>query len=291
MTMRDVPAYLLAAAWAAMLACGTAAAAETADKAGDTFLSPTPDKNLRDFAPDRPARASSPYTVDAGRFQIESDFLNITQSRRDGAGTHVLQAADPVLKLGLTNAIDLEVALGGYNSLRTTDAATGQTLDHGRGYGDTTVTAKVNLLGNEDGEVAFAVAPYVVAPTGARSITDGRVEGGVIAPLAIKLPQDFGLTLQTEVDVLANSDGPGTHVAFTNIADVSHPVPGLKDLTAYAELYSQVTPARHEDNQYTFDVALAYLVEPDTQLDVGANFGLNRGAPDAQVYSGVAHRF
>lgn len=97
--------------------------------------------------------------------------------------------------------------------------------------------------------------------------------------------------LQTEVDALASENGPGTHAAFTNTVDVSHAVPRLKDLTAYAELYSRVTTEAHADDEYTFDVALAYMAEPDTQIDVRADFGLNRGAADDQVYSGLAHRF
>jgi hypothetical protein len=268
-----------------------ARAGDAADKSVYGLLSPTPDKDLRDFSPDRPARSISPFTVDAGRFQIESDFINFTTTDRDGATTRTVQAADPVLKVGLTNAIDFEVTLGGFNDLRTRDDLTRATLEKGRGYGDTTFTVKINLLGNDDGKVAFALAPYIVAPTGARNITDGQVEGGVIAPLSIKLPQDFGLTLQTEVDALANEDGPGTHTAFTNVANVSHPMPGLKDLTAYAEFYSRLTTERRADDEYTFDLALAYLVEPNTQLDAGANIGLNRGADDLQVYSGIAHRF
>ena len=290
MTTHHTAAYLLAGCLAAASACGGALAGD-ADKSAYTLFSPTPDKDLRDFSPDRPARSISAYTVDAGHFQIESDFVDVTQSRRDGIASHTLVLADPVLKLGLTNAVDVEVTLGGFNTLRVFDTATGAHLDGGRGYGDTTFAAKVNLFGNDDGKVALALTPYVIAPTGARGITAGQVEGGVVAPLAIKLPQDFALTVQTEVDALANQNGPGTHVAFTNLVDLSHPVPGLKDVTAYAEFYSQVTRARKEDNQYAFDVALAYQVGSNTQLDVGANFGLNRGAPDAQVYSGIAQRF
>ena len=290
MIKRDASACLLACAVA--LACSaTAQAGDAPDKSAYTLFSPTPEQDLRDFSPDRPARAISATTVDAGHLQIESDFFDLTRSNQDGASSHLLQLADPLLKLGLTNTIDVEVMFGGFNTLHTIDNASGTPLQSGRGYGDTTFTGKLNLFGNDGGDVALAVAPYVIAPTGAHAITAGLVEGGVIAPLTVKLPQDFSLTLETEVDALANEAGPGRHVAFTNMAEISHPVPGLKDLTAYAEFYSQVTAARHEANQYTFDVALAYQVGKNTQFDVGANFGLNRGAPDTQVYTGVAQRF
>lgn len=276
---------------AALMQPGHASAADASDKSGYTLFSPTPDKDLRDLSPDRPARADTPYTVDAGHFQIETDFLNVTRSAQDGTSTHLFQTADPVLKLGLTNTLDIEVTLGGYNSLQTIDRATGHIIERGSGYGDTTIATKFNLLGNDSGKIVVALTPFVTVPTGARNITDGTVEGGVIAPVLFKLPQDFELTLQSEVGAMANQNSPGTHVAFTDIAEISHPVPGMKDLTAYVEFFSQVTPAKAEDNQYSLDLALAYQVGSNTQLDVGANLGLNRGTPGTQVYSGVAQRF
>ena len=261
------------------------------DKSVYGLLDPTPDDALRTFTPDRPARASNPFTIDAGRFQIESDFVNYTFSNQQGASTRMVQTADPVLKVGVTNFMDVEVGLGGFVDSRTTDNPTGTTLFKGQGFGDVTLTTKFNLIGNEGGTIAFALAPYVILPSGTRDVSAGQIEGGLIAPLALNLPQDFTLTLQTEVDALANVNGPGTHAAFTNIVNVSHAIPGFKDLTGTAELYSSLTTEPHAPDQYTVDLALAYLVETNTQLDVGTNIGLNRGAPDYQVYSGITHRF
>ncbi|MCW6508099.1 transporter [Lichenifustis flavocetrariae] len=293
MPHRRLLGLLIAGVWIGWVAVGeTASGAETQpDKSLYSIVSPTPDSALRDFAPDRPARSIGPTTVDAGRFQIESDFINHTFANQDGMTTRTTQALDPVLKLGVTSFMDFEVAFGGFNDLRTTDNASGAVVAKGRGFGDVTLTTKFNLTGNDGGKVAFALAPYLIVPGGTANITAGQVEGGVIAPLALKLPQDFGVTLQTEVDALANVNGPGTHVNFTNIVNVSRPVPGIKDLTSYAELYSSVTTEPHAPDIYTFDLALAYLVETNTQLDIGANIGLNRGAPDYQLYSGIAHRF
>ena len=276
------------------LAGGNALAADgssSPDKSIYGILDPTPDDALRAFSPDRPARASSSVTVDAGRFQIESDFLNYTFANQQGATTRTYQAADPVLKLGVTDFMDIEVAFGGFVDTRTADNATGATQSRGQGFGDVTITSKFNLIGNEGGKVAFALAPYLIIPGGTRNVTAGQVEGGLIAPLTLSLPDDFSTTLQTEIDALANVNGPGTHVAFTNIVNVSHPIPGIKDLTGTAEVYSSLTMEPHAPDVYTFDLALAYLVDPVTQVDVGTNIGLNRGAPDYQVYSGIAHRF
>lgn len=261
------------------------------DKSAYSLFNPTPDGDLRTFTPDRPARSSNPFTIDAGRFQIESDFANYTYENEGGVRTRSIQAADPVLKVGITSFMDFEVAFGGFNDVRTVDTRTGETLSSGRGFGDVTLTAKFNLIGNEGGDYAFALLPYLIVPSGTRTISSGQVEGGLIAPLAVNLPGDFSMTLQTEVDALANVNGPGTHANIVDIVNLSHAVPGLKDLTATAEFYSSLSLEPHTADEYTFDVALAYLAEANTQLDVGANIGLNRGAPAYQVYSGIAHRF
>jgi hypothetical protein len=41
----------------------------------------------------------------------------------------------------------------------------------------------------------------------------------------------------------------------------------------------------------SFDVALAWGVVPNVQLDVGANFGLTSATPAVQIYAGLSQRF
>ena len=299
MTMRNPSlriASIVAGAICAWTAVGPASADDSSPAAPPNpavydLFNPTPDSALRAFSPDRPARSTSPITVDPGRFQIESDFINYTSMNRQGATTGTFEATDPVVKLGINSFTDFEVGFAGFVDTRTTRNLDGTTLSKGSGFGDVTLATKFNLLGNAGGTYGFALVPYLIVPSGTRNVSAGGVEGGVIAPFTVSLPSDFSLTLQTELDALRNGDNPRTHVAFTNIVNVSHPVPGIKDLTATVEFYSSVITERHTPDIYTFDTALAYLVEPDLQLDIGANIGLNRGAPDYQIYSGVAHRF
>ena len=50
------------------------------DKSVYSLLNPTPDKDLRDFDPDRPTKITSPFTIDAGRLDIESDLVSYQHS-------------------------------------------------------------------------------------------------------------------------------------------------------------------------------------------------------------------
>ena len=44
------------------------------DKSGYNLFNPTPDEYMREMSPDRPDKTDSPFTVDAGHFQLEMDY-------------------------------------------------------------------------------------------------------------------------------------------------------------------------------------------------------------------------
>ena len=266
--------------------------APTPDKSGYSLFNPTPDDQMRTFDPERPAKASNPFTVDAGHFQYEGDLFNYTHTNYAGFGAQAFETADPTLKLGLTNWIDFEVAFGGYQNQVTHSNLTGALVSNGHGFGDTFFKTKFNLLGNDGGSVALALVPYVKAPSAAPGLGNGLVEGGLIAPLQLSLPEDFTLILQTEFDALKSANGSRRYANFVNIASLSHALPFIsKDLSATVEFFSSVGTDSATPAVYTFDVGLGYLILPNVQLDVGANFGLTKASPDVNVYAGISARF
>ena len=267
------------------------AAPPAPDKSGYTLFNPTPDSQLRSFAPDRPPKADSAYTVDAGHFQYETDLLNYSQTNFGGVTTRLYQALDPVWKLGLTNWVDFELQFNGYQNLTATDNATGAAVAKGAGLGDVFVKSKINLFGNDGGSAALAIIPYVKIPSDAPTISNGVVEGGLIAPFQLQLPHDFGLTLMSEVDALKDANDSGRHANFVDLVNLNHAVPGIKNLSTAIEFYSSVGTDPNTPPIYTFDTALIYLLTPNVQLDAGADFGLNRAAPAVQVFVGLSQRF
>ena len=267
------------------------AAPPAPDKSGYTLFNPTPDSQLRSFAPDRPPKADSAYTVDAGHFQYETDLLNYSQTNFGGVTTRLYQALDPVWKLGLTNWVDFELQFNGYQNLTATDNATGAAVAKGAGLGDVFVKSKINLFGNDGGSAALAIIPYVKIPSDAPTISNGVVEGGLIAPFQLQLPHDFGLTLMSEVDALKDANDSGRHANFVDLVNLNHAVPGIKNLSAAIEFFSSVGTDPNTPPIYTFDTALIYLLTSNVQLDAGVDFGLNRAAPAVQVFVGLSQRF
>jgi hypothetical protein len=260
------------------------------DKSGYNLLNPTPDDEMRKFTPDRPTKGYSVRTVDAGHFELETDIINDTYWNYRGVITRSIQALDPTLKLGLTNWMDIELQFNGLQSSQSFDSTSGGGILNGAGFGDVFLRSKINLFGNDAGPAGFALIPYVKLPSSAPVISDGAVEGGLIAPLALR-PQDFIITLMTEVDMLKTANGNGRYANFVNLVGVSHPIPGLNGANATVELYSSAGTDPATPPVYTFDLGMNLRLDQHTILDFGLNLGLNKAAPTAQVYSGISLRF
>lgn len=282
--------FALAVLCGLMLSGPSFAGDPSTDRSIYSLLNPTPDSALRSFTPDRPLNSISPYTVDAGRLQIESDILNFNQSSDRLTTTGTLEAVDPEIRLGLTQFLEFDVLTAGLLTDRTTANGSGRTLSHDIGTGSVTLQARYNLFGDNGGTYALALAPFVAIPSGDRHFGNQRIDGGIIAPLSINLPSDFQLVLETEIQAMRNGTSPA-FASFTDIANLSHPVPGVDHLTASIEFTSVVNADRLTPDTYTIETALAYLATPTTQLDLGGFLGLNRAAPDFQVAAGIAHRF
>ena len=250
-----------------------------------SLFNPVPTAALRAFDTDRPTKSNEPVTVDAGHFQYESDLLNYTHSNAGGATSRAEQAFDPVVKLGLTSSVDLELQFTGYNWV--SQSSGGHTV-RSDGVGDLTLRPKFNLFGNNGG-LAAAIIPYVKFPTAREPIGNETVDGGVILPISIPLPYAFTLLLVPEVDVIRNAGNSGHHFNYTEVVNLSHPI--ANNVSVYGEIYSAVGTDKGTPPIYTFDTAVAWVVRNNLQLDLGANIGLNRDAPNLQIYAGISQRF
>ncbi len=270
---------------------GSPAPASAPDKSGFTVFNPTPVADLRPLCTDRPTKSTGPCTVDAGHFQVESDLFNVTIDTAGPTSIDTYLITNPTLKLGLTNSIDVEASISPYEIVTVRDHATGLRTSHG-GVGDLYLRVKWNLLGDDSGNLAIAIVPYIKAPTADHIIGNGALEGGVIVPVSINLPKGWSLVVDPEVDDLRNADDNGRHANTSGLVSFSHAV--SKEVTASVELWSDVNlDPTGTVTQASFDLGLAWIPSkiPTFQLDGGVNLGLDRSTPAAQLYVGASKRF
>jgi hypothetical protein len=285
-------AACLLAACAPVAIAGIEDERRAADKIGYHLFNPTPRELMRDMSTDRPDKTESAFTVDAGHFQLEMDLLSYAHDRdKSGGGnfrTDAYAIAPVNLKLGLLNNVDLQLVLDTYNYVRVKDQAAG-TVQKMSGFGDVTTRLKVNFWGNDGGPTAFAMMPFIKVPSNQDGLGNNSIEGGVIFPLAVELPDGWGMGLMTEYDFLRNDADPGYHTSFINTITFGHDIYGA--LAGYVEFFSEVSTERDSPWVGTVDLGLTYGLSDDIQLDGGVNIGVTKSADDVNPFVGLSWRF
>lgn len=260
------------------------------DKSVFHLFNPTPSQYLRVMDTDGPGTTESPYTVDAGHFQIELTFLAYTSERdRLEDQSYELEAwaiAPMILKVGLLNQLDAQLVIEPYYIV---DEHMGAHRVTSRGFGDMTLRFKYNFWGNDGGATAFAATPYVKFPTSDEGLGNDGVAGGLVLPLSVDLPQDFWLGLTARFDVVPDWADDGYHAEFINTIALGADV--FENLFGYMEFFNAVSTERDTSRVSTFNTGLICSVTDNTQLNAGVNLGVTRAADDWTAFAGMAWRF
>jgi len=251
--------------------------ASAADKSAYSLFNPTPRALWRPMSADRPDFTESPYTVDAGAVQMEMSFFDYAKAGAD----HTWTVAPVNLKLGLLNDVDLQFVYDPYAQVTEDEETTS-------GFGDAfQFRLKMNLWGNDGGETALAIMPFLTVPTGGND--DDHVEGGIILPFGMDLCEGVGLGLMFETDFVYDTldDGYDTDFIGTGVigVDVSDRV-GL-----YCEGIGIWSTDAAVDFRGILGVGGTYAINENLQLDAGVNVGLAGDVDDVNIFTGVTVRF
>jgi hypothetical protein len=264
----------------------TAQADFKADKSSYWLFHATPESEMRELSTDRPDKTESPYTVDAGHFQIEADLMIISSDKTaTETRTTTTSFFVPNLKVGLTNAIDLQAIVSPSVSQRI-ESPNGTSRTYGQG--DTLIRVKFNIFGNDGGDAALGVMPFVQLPSHTNDLGSKRIEGGVIFPVAISLPANWDLGTMAQFNWAKNADDDHMHGEYIATLTVGHDIWG--DIAGYLEFFSQHSDEKGADWVATFDTGLTYGATPNVQLDMGVNVGVTEAADDLNPFVGISAR-
>ena len=269
-----------------------AGASAPRDKQPYTLFNPTPKDLMREMSTDRPDTTESPFTVDAGHVQVELSFADYTINDDQGIRTSTLAILPTNLKVGLLNNVDIQFVFTPY--VRES-VEFGDTDDDVDGFSDDTqIRLKINLWGNDEpgmGNTSFAVMPFIKFPTGTNGLSNDHIEGGLILPLAVALPNDFSLGLMAEIDAIYNEATGDYGVNFVHTATISHDIPGVKNLAAYVEYIGVAPYDTGGTYQATASGGFTYALNDDWILDFGGTLGISDSADDASLFIGTSFRF
>jgi len=242
---------------------------------------------LAPICSDRPGRGTGACTVEAGHWQVELGLWDATFQHRAGVTTEATQAANPAVKYGLSDSVDIEASMAFYQSFRLHGVQGSQTAS---GVGDLFLHAKWNPRGSDEGEFGWIVEPFVKLPTATHDLGNGAVEAGFLIPISWEFGGGWSMESAPEVDYLLNQAGSGYHGALIDVLGLNRDI-GY-GLNVGLEIWTDqdLDPARTH-SQYSFGPTLAWQPDNDDQLDGGFAAGLNRATPDLELYVGFSRRF
>lgn len=262
------------------------------DKSPYTIFNPTPINLCRPYNTDRSSNTDSPYTIDAGVFQIESTAVDWIYDRRNPEHLDIRVRTWAIgqtnLKFGLTNWMDFQIIPQLYVDRRTSGTDFGKPVEQ-NGFGDTTVRLKINFIGNDGGKLVVGLVSSLKIPTNTDHLGNHVWEPGFGLPINYVLPAGFTLFGQTRIDILDEPRSNSPRVQWSNPIGVSRSIIGK--LSGYAEFYNAVSSGHDHPWIGTADFGLTYQVTPNFSVDINSYIGLTRSADDLNLFVGFAHRF
>lgn len=243
----------------------------------------------RDYCPTRPGLGTTPCTIAPGRVSVETGVADWTRDDNADTRQDVLTYADTAIRIGITDIVEVQVALTPYGDVRTRDKLSGAITREG-GVGDLLVGTKVNLRNPGGDGFSIAVAPFVTAPTGGSAIGAGDWGAGVVLPMSVDIGHSLSLQVTPEVDAAVDGDRSGRHLAYSAVLGLGFPLAEKLSGTIEVQGVQDDDPGGATTKAFG-SASIAWLPRPDLQLDLGGVAGLNRDSPDIELYVGISRRF
>ena len=235
---------------------------------------------------DRPDFLTAPNVVGKGRFQIETGGL---VQRDDMGGQRTRTVSTPtLLRLGVSDSLELRLETDGRQRTRETDLAT-QATSYENGWADVALGFKWNMQKGEKGTPTIGWIVQTDLPSGSRPFRGRGLRAGVLGAFQWELENDFAFSVNAGAKY-DNHDTEGRFVAGVLGAGVSK---GITDrLSVVLEVVGQdLRSKKYGGNVITADLGVMYLVTPSLQLDALAGRGLTNDSPKYLFTVGASARF
>lgn len=228
--------------------------------------------SAREFNNERPDKARLAYTVDEKKLAFEPELINYsTQKENDKSAI----SSEFFFRYGVSANAELQLVTTPYKKESYKESGK---RERESGFGRTEFALKRNILGNDDGDVALAIIPYLY--------TEDRVEGGLAFAMDSFIYNSYyfsvtleGNNIRRDLDLEWQSNFSGA---------VSMGREAFTDTYFYLELFNESGLNKEQGNITTFDLAVQFEINPTFRVDVGTFIGLSPEADDLQTFAGAA---
>lgn len=216
----------------------------------------------REFNTERPDKARLAYTLEEKKLAFEPEFINYsTHAEENKTDT---EFGEIFLRYGLTNDLEVQLVSDSY------------VQSEKRGFQNTEVALKQNILGNDDGDVALAVIPYFRE----------RAEGGLALAMDSYIYNRYYFSVTLEANTYRRDPKLDWQSNYVSVVSVGQQT--LSDIYLYLEVANESGLNEEQGNITTLDLAVQYEINPKLRFDVGTFIGLSPDADDLQTFAGAA---
>lgn len=245
----------------------------------------------RDYCPSRPGLGTTPCTISPGRVSLETAVADWTRDETPDERQDTLLIGDTLARIGLTDAIEAQVGWTpfGHVRVRTRGRRTG-IVDTANRVGDVLVGMKANLRHPDGSGFSLAVQPFAILPVGRPPVGAGDWSAGLVLPMSYDLDDTLNLQFTPEADAATDDDGSGRHLAYSATVGLGVALGDAVSATAEVQALRDRDPAGRT-TQLLGALSMGWMPSDDLQFDIGGTVGLDRAAPDVELYFGVSRRF
>ena len=255
------------------------------DKRPFSLRHPTPRKYMRPMVPDRPGITESPYSVDAGHVQYETDALRLLTRREGTTHGRDLYVNHALAKLGLSDRTDFQLGVDSYTDTRNYDEADPAQTQEYRGFGDVTLRLKHTLVGDDDSRWALGLIGYATLPTGGPR-GDGAVEFGAVLPAVYQLTKPWSIGGQLATQVYWDRDARARYLqltpTFTTDYQFSKLVQAFVEVVGYKDV-------RQPQWRSSINTGVQLDLSDNVQLDFGTHQPITNSV-DREYFFGLSFR-
>lgn len=255
------------------------------DRRQFTLFNPTPRRYMRPMVPDRPGITESPYSVDAGHFQYESDVLRLLTRREGSTHGHDWYVNHALAKIGLSNRTDLQVGVDSYTDTRNYDDTDPGQNQLYHGLGDVTLRLKHTLVGDDNSRWALGLIGYVTLPTGGPR-GDGAVEFGAVLPVIYQVTKPWSIGGQVATEIYWDRETRSRYLQLTPTFTTDYQF--TKVVQAFVELVGY-WDVRQVSWRSSVNTGVQLDVSDSVQLDFGTHLPITHST-DREYFLGISFR-
>lgn len=195
---------------------------------------------------------------------------------------HTLSAGEIFIRAGITKNSELQINTDSYVDQTSEKKTTKKT-------GNTELGWKYNLYGNDEGNSAVALQPYVIIPT-ASGGQDKKWEGGLAFNFEWQFIEKNYLGITVEPNNVRKDDDLEWQTSLISI--VSYARPFFHDrIYIFFEIFHEEGKTSEQPQITTLDIALQYEIRERFFLDIGTFVGVSPDADDMESFFGGSYLF